>query len=323
MSIHVFGDTVEEVQRKLSEILPLVSSGADRVLQLHATLESELTGYQTSYENLESSISSVASEAAELGGEITGIQSEVESGINELINGLDEVNEQTETALQHLDATQERLEADLAGRTTELQAGSTVVESHFDTMNEGTIALQAEVNTLREQADTAFTEVADRVNEFASAWEQEEAKSQESLVSLKSAITENHSPEVKQKFDGFNASTVETVRNVVDLLTEKDDGLSDFFSAFDTDADALAESFKSKTREIFGELKDCAENECGKAIQESLDNLAKEVIEAFAAEVIASAVTTQLGVATTGALAPIIPELVIAKKVTGVINSIL
>ncbi len=50
MTIHAFGNDVEEVQRKLSEILPLVDAGAERVSQLHETLRSEFAGYQSSYE---------------------------------------------------------------------------------------------------------------------------------------------------------------------------------------------------------------------------------------------------------------------------------
>ena len=323
MSIHVFGDTVDEIQRKLGEILPLVDAGVERVMQLHATLQSELADYLSSYESLESSMGTVAAAASELAGDITDIQSEVETGAGELTGGLDEVGEQATDALQHLTATRERVEADIESASSQLQASAATAESQLDSMVETVDSMHGQVTTLRDQAETAFGEVDERVTEFSTNWEQDESKSRESLTSLKSAISDQHKPEVKQKFDGFHANTVETVSNVVGLLTEKDGGMDDFFSAFDTDAETLAEDFKAQTRKTFGELKQCAENECGKAIEESLENLAKEVVEAFAAEIIASVATTQLGVSTTSMLSPIIPELVIAKKVTGVINSIL
>ena len=58
-------------------------------------------------------------------------------------------------------------------------------------------------------------------------------------------------------------------------------------------------------------------------LEDALENLVKEGVEAFAAEIVESIATTQIGVMTTSTLSPIIPELVIAKKITGVMNSIL
>ena len=56
MSIAEFGSNVEEVQRKLNELLPLVDAGANRADDLHEQIADEMADYETSFEGLESSL---------------------------------------------------------------------------------------------------------------------------------------------------------------------------------------------------------------------------------------------------------------------------
>lgn len=323
MSIHVFGNTVEEVQRKLSEILPLTDAGAERLQQVHQQLQAELGEYRSGYEQLEKTVETLSADASTLDGEMRAVRSEVVTAVEAMTGDIDQVVEQSDEALAQLSSAREQVDSQIDGLSEQLQTSATASESELQTLISAADSMHTQVTTVRDQSQVAYGSVDERVNEFTTRWQQGEAKSQERFSGLKSSVAETHTPEVKQKFDGFNTSTVETVSNVVNLLQEKDGGLGEFFSAFDTDAKTLADDFQTRTRQVFGELRTCAEDECGKVVEESLEHLAKEVVEAFAAEIIASAATTQLGATTTGMLSVIIPELVVVKKITSVINGIL
>lgn len=54
MSVTAFGSTVEEVQRKLNEILPLMDTGAERAKELHQQMEGELTQSDNVFRSVES-----------------------------------------------------------------------------------------------------------------------------------------------------------------------------------------------------------------------------------------------------------------------------
>lgn len=69
--------------------------------------------------------------------------------------------------------------------------------------------------------------------------------------------------------------------------------------------------------------KDFVESELLSTMEESLVNTVREGVEAFAAEIVENIATTELGVATTGSLSPVIPELVAAQKLADIINAIL
>jgi hypothetical protein len=55
----------------------------------------------------------------------------------------------------------------------------------------------------------------------------------------------------------------------------------------------------------------------------AFEKLVREAVEALAAEILLCIATSEFGVATTSALAPVLPEIVAAKLVTGAINAIL
>lgn len=323
MSVHAFGSNVDEVQRKLSEILPLIDGGAGRLTALHEEIADDIPKYQMGVQDLTNRIDHIGVNTTSMEADLLQLKAQLGAGQTELISELEENEQKCDEALASLTEVQQRVEAVISESSTRLETATTALESQFNTLSQSADSIEDTIGTLRDKSEAAFTELSAGVDGFTSQLNTDDASTQQSLDSLKSAVSETHTAEVKKHFDGLNASTVETVSNVVNLVSNHEDGINEFFSAFDTDAENLVEEFKGKAREMFGELRDYTENECGQVLENALENLAKEIVEAFAAEIVASVATTQLGVSTTAALSPIIPELAIAKKVTGVINSIL
>jgi hypothetical protein len=92
---------------------------------------------------------------------------------------------------------------------------------------------------------------------------------------------------------------------------------------FTSDSQSLADEFQSQLSDIFSQVKSFAEQEVGDALSEAVENALRSGVEALAGEVVSNIATTQVGVATTGALSPVLPEIVAAQKLTELINSIL
>jgi hypothetical protein len=323
MSASEFGNSVDEVQRKLTEILPLVDSGVEQVMKLHEVFAEELPKYQTIFDDIKSGISEIGAIATKENSGLLDQKNTLASQNNELIDILEENNQKTGDAMSALTEVQERTEAEINATGTRVDAGATALKEQVRTVSQNADVAKESLNSLQEKATDAFAELTQGIDDFTSQWDDDESSSQQSLDNLKSAVSENHTAEVKKQFDGINNSTVETVSNVVSLFSDSETGFNNFFSAFDTDAVTLAAEFKSKSQEMFGNLKDYAEKECGQVLENALENLAGEIVEGFATEVITSIATAEFGATTTAALSPIIPELALAKKATGVINSIL
>ncbi len=323
MSVTAFGSTVEEVQRKLNEILPLMDTGAARAKELHQQMEGELTQYQSAFAELDQSIDAMQETADAMDGEVDAAQSELETGVNELGVELADVQHKTEEALERIVQTGEQAELRINEATSELDNSSSNTTTQLERMEQRAAEMITMVVSLRENTESGFGELSEEVSNFTTQWEADSATSKGSLDTLTATVAQSHKDEVAKQFDGLNDSTVEAVTNVVTLATDHESSLNEFFAAFDTDADNLIEEFKSKSKEIFVDLQDYTENEFGNLVEDALETLGKEVVEALAAEMIASVVTTQAGVATTGMLSPLIPELIIAKKITGAINAVL
>jgi len=323
MSVTAFGSTVDEVQRKLNEILPLIDSGASRAKELHEQIENELTQYQNSFIAIDESLDTMQETAASLDGEIEVARSDLETGMNELGVELAEAEQKVEEGLQKVTQAEEQIELLINDVGSQFDAGTAAAAAQFDTTAEKAGEMITMVTTLRGKTETGLNELSEEVASFATQWEADSATSKGSLDTLTTTVAQSHKDEVSKQFNGLNDSTVEAVTNIVNLATDHETGFNEFFAAFDTDADTLVEEFKAKSQEMFADLQDYTENQCGKVLEDALENLTKEVVEALAAEMIASIAMTEIGVATTSALSPIIPELVIAKKITGAINAVL
>jgi chromosome segregation ATPase len=320
---HEFGNNVDDVRRKLEDNLPLVDAGVERAKELHEIFASELSEYDSNYGELEESLEKMQSEATELASRVTEVQSQVTSTVEGFVSSFEEIEQLTNTSIDQLTAAQQRVESELESVGSQVQSAASSLESQFGSLSTQASSMQEMLENVKQQAESKFAELADSVESIASQWQADESSSGEALDSLQSKLADSHTAEMKEKFDGFNQKSADTVSGMVSLLTEHEGGIGEFFSAFDADAESLADGFKEQAQEIFGNLKEFAESEVGGILEETLENLTKETVEAFAAEIASSIAMTQVGVATTGALSPIIPQLVIAKKVTGVMNAIL
>ncbi len=323
MSANEFGNSVEEVQRKLTEILPLVDSGVEQVMKLHEVFAEELPKYQTLFEGIQSGINQIGEIAEKENSELLDQKSTLSTQNNELIDILEGNNQKTGDAISALTEVQERAEAEINANSARVEASAKDLIDQIGKVSQNADLAKESLNSLQEKTTDAFDGLTQGIDGFTSQWDADESSSMQALDDLKSAVSNDHTAEVKQQFNGINDSTIETVSNVVSLLSDSETGFTEFFSVFDADAETLAADFKSKSQEMFGNLKDYVEKECGEILESGLENLAEEIVEGFAAEVITSVATAQFGATTTAALAPILPELAVAKKITGAINSIL
>ena len=323
MSVTAFGSTVDEVQRKLNEILPLIDSGAERAKELHEQIENELTQYENSFTDVDQSLDTLQETAAALDGEIDTVRSELETGMNELGVELADAEQKAEAGLEKVTQAEEQIELLINDTGSQFDAGTTSAAVQFDAIAQNAGEMKTIVTSLRGKTEAGLNELSEEVTTFTTQWEADSATSKGSLDTLTTTVAQSHKDEVSKHFNGLNDSTVEAVTNIINLATDHETGFNEFFAAFDTDADTLVEEFKAKSQEMFANLTDYTENPCGRVLEDALENLTKEVVEALAAEMIASIAMTEVGVATTSMLSPIIPELVIAKKITGAINAVL
>ena len=322
MSIADFGNSVEEVRKKLSEILPLVDAGQQEVEELHSQFAGELSTDEENYETLAENWKSLGELAETSEADVDSHTSEITGIIDALEQGVEEFGSIVDELSSDLDAAKEQVESVLAAGEQAVLAVAETLSAEFTNLLSGVGRVQETIDQLREGVNQQLDALTQGVAEFATRF-QADLESAEDLFNTFTDTASDLASGFTETLTSLGDAASDAASNFVDTLGEHHGEIGEFFSIFATDSQNLFEEFSSQVTDLFGQWKSFAEEEVGGALREAVEHAMQAGVEALATEILASVATTQMGVATTGALSPVLPEIVAAQKLTELINSIL
>ena len=322
MSLHEFGSSVDEVRQKLKEILPLVDAGHEAAEELHNRMQGDLSSIEEKYDSLAEAMNAVAEAGSEADDQISEWESMLSSSGEEWSNKLEDLSEKSVIIWSKIEEGQELVRSTFSDMNESISTAYEDASSGLTEMFSKAEELDSMVQSDQEETTSRFEEVKDALSELSSEFTSQQGNASEGLNALQMVVSEEWSNRLNEMMKGLLDSTAAEATSICESIATHAEGIHSFFSTFKSDSESLAQEYGNKASDIVSGLKDYAENHVVTTLTDGVEELVEKGITVFATGVGLSFVMAQTGVATSSALSPIIPEIVIAKKLTDVINSI-
>lgn len=322
MSALEFGNNVEESRRKLQEVLALVHSGHDHAIELEGRF-SEFEEFENSaeetletFETLDEFESEFEEQCDDWAEKLESakqlIQEEIDGFQEKAIQWMDELEDFADDASETVERIHEKAEAGAEQLAEEFQGLVDAAKAVEDQL----VEIRYQTTELLRAVDTELVDFVRRHSELADAFVEKLQTFHGNLLPEYASKLEQSIAELRQEIDGRYGYLMEGIK-------ERGIMLQGLFETFGNDSANLKQEFVDKLSGLWDELKRFAGEELDSTLQESLQKVLEEGIESFAKGVIESVVLTQVGVATSSAMAPAVPGIVAAKKLAEFINSVL
>lgn len=315
---------VDEIESDLNQILPAVEAGAAQIHDVQQTLAKQLAEVKQHTTELRQLLESFQQAQ-------TAKRAAAEQYIADVASASGTVIAATQQGLQRLqDAggvvqqAQDLMQSAVEAMAVEFRQTAAV-------LTEGAEELIGVVEGTASVWSSTAKETVTQIGQWTEGLQSCQTQFDEGLQSAGELLNQKSEALAGEIAKIFQTAHDEFVTGVeTQLLEGTQDGLSavgENIEGFAQDAtsaiDSLAEDVKARLGELLEGLRQYAEDEIKSNLKAAFDELVDEVLAAFIAELIESVVLTQAGVATTSALSPVIPALVVAEKLLSAVKNLL
>lgn len=322
MSVAEFGNNVDEVRQKLQEILPLVDSGQEKADAVTDALEQHQNQLSESFDRLTQQAADVENSAEQWQSILEAVESKAATEVGEVVQTTGMIKQLLEQGEQSLRKTGQQCQQILETIETTV---STAGDSSVDGLASYASAAEATVQRLgegQEQFEQAGQAVVDQFENFQSQWSTAETAAIDVFDTLESVATGDWIANITETFASLRDEGDGAFESIVMLLSENAGEVTELFADIGGEVIDLADDLAGRAGDLFGGLADKALSDFGETLSGGIGSIVTGTLGNFGQEIIENVATSQLGVATTTALAPVLPGIAAAKKVTGFINSI-
>lgn len=317
-------NVVEQIEERANEVLQRVTTGYEHFSRLRDQLADVIAQQQQHVATLDSELTNANESVPQITGlvdEATEVATTVSA---ELMEGVTTATSILGTAIS---AFRQSLEA---GR----EQAQEVVTSHQEVRDQIIDALR--------QGDECYLKVETGLEEqvaraegwfqsFVASLQTLETQFNEQHASAEAAVTQfgqEVDSRFRSTFDGDfsalnSAIDAQLVQQLTDQLSNLESQLESFSGDLDQEITDLAENFSERVSGVFDELQEYARDQFTSQIADSIENLMKDVVASFMAEIVESIVMTEAGAATTSTLSPMLPYLAAAKAALGTIRKMM
>lgn len=318
------GQQLDTAIENLSNLLGLVSSSLDRINEVSSEFESmpqNLNGaggsliaglsglWETSQDKLQT-CNSVASEAM-------AMLSQLPESVEQLDERVDSMRQSVEEATSELTSQVESALAGLEGKysdaATKIAEAVGAVQGAYE-----------QLSASKEATSAVITEVQSSVGELKERLEGLQEEVEGAFGEFREEVAGAIASRLESGFGDFSENLTETrLGEISEAFSGADSNMQDLFQAFDGTIQELGTEFMQRTEQIIESAKDHLSETLKEELEEAFQEAAQEVIEAIIQEIVATIVLMTTGTAVTGALSPVLPELVVAQKAIELVNDVL
>jgi DNA repair exonuclease SbcCD ATPase subunit len=285
---------LEAITDKMGQVITQFEEGDEAYEKVLADLIDNL---QSNHTELESSIED-------------DLSTEAES--EELDNFLEELSALKDNTQELCDELEQTLEGQLDQTLTDCQECSETLEQHHQECQE----CHTEHIQQLQGNQQAYHEGQSNITQLSQTTEQNFA---EWIQALREDLTDT----LKNAFEGHHEAIDQHGEAMTGDLQSFQQETSEAINSHHQTCDGLGEELKSRCCEAIENVSNHAtevlQRELDKAFKHVMDKVIEEVLE----EIVKNIAMAELGAATTTAISPILPEIVIAKKALELINEIL
>lgn len=316
-------EEIDDIEQNLNEILPAVEAGATGIHAAQEALVEILGRFRQHTEELTVFLGALEQERQNRHQAINQSRSRVDEVARELL-------EHSEGATQHaheigktIAEIQTMVESAMSELLSEIQNSATGLQERADEL--------IDVATQAENATTASSNgFASVIDEWISALREGRSQITDTVQATQSSIRENAEATRVDLLNTINTAYSEITSSVDSQLSQE---TLEAISAFTTDfsnltedlngaLEGLAEQMRERLSSSLENLQSYAKDEIEASLNGSFEKLIDNCVSEFIEELIENVATTQAGVATTSALSPILPAIIVAEKALRFINSL-
>jgi hypothetical protein len=232
MSIADFGSSVDEVQQKLSDILPLVDAGESLAEELHGRIASEAGGWTTTIESIAESSKEDDAMLTKFEKEVTALENVITESWKTEAGEFDKLAAKTTKTLTSVESRFSLIEEQLKSRATTLSSSVETLDENCDTVRE---KAQSLINNLRDTRET--------YNNSRDETRQEIIKSHEKVYDAYTKVEAEISLFHERDTDYFKRKITESIDSFKEAIPE-----------FNTKTEEAIEAAQTEAKKVFDDL---------------------------------------------------------------------
>lgn len=319
------GTTYDEALESLERISEAASSVSQEIENLQTELETAQQVCEDAGENIQTVVGA-AGEAFEgtFGVTISNIEEATTSVLEDLTDEAETANNQLENYKEAVADAENTFQEEINTIQSNIETVMEAVREEFlkyqktvDSVEAGSLALSNSMLQTHTLFIQEFTSLENQVYSLRDVTEQ-------LFNDLVSEIVNEHVGLITGNFNEFREQLTETVKTeVINTFQTYEGNFRNLHNQFRELAETQIDNCISQGQEIFSTVRSHLENSLQEQLQPAFEKLLDEILEAILQEIMENVALSSFGVEVTATLAPILPELVVAKLMLEVINDFL
>ena len=319
MSVADFGSSVEEVQQKLSEILPLVDAGESLAEKLHGRIASEAGDWSDTLVSIAESSKEDDATLTNLENEVTSLENVIAESWKTFAGKFDELAASTTETLTSAKSSFSLIEEQLKNRATTLSSSVETLDENCDTVRDKTRSL---IDNLRDTRET--------YNSSRDVARQEIIKSHEKVYDAYTGAETQLSRVNEGDIDGFKRKITESIASFTEAIPEFNSKTEEaidvaqaeakeVFDELEGDVDVLAADVLTQYKENLSGLQEGIENKA-KSVEEELTQYADSTVDILQQTVKETLAVTYTANQYLGGMSPLLAGIAATKRLAESIN---
>jgi chromosome segregation ATPase len=287
MSVHDFGSTVEEVQQKLSEILPLVDAGENQAEQTAAAIQESGPAWNATIEDAAANCQADASLGADALASLSQARDDAVESLESLTDSLNGQATRVQQTFEEIASNIATAQQQLDSGSEQLDSAATELEAHFDEAAQLARSLLDELASAEESlhnAEDAFSldnqQQATHLNEAGGQFRQ-------GLDAFRTELENTHANALEQELEQVDEMAQALLSGIQQALDEGRQESESCFAEFSEDVAVVAESFAAQQGAIASQLAEQLDQDgaLDRRLVQSVDELVEHGLETVGSEV--------------------------------------
>ena len=297
-----------EIEQAHQAISSACAELADHNEAIGLCIESLETRLSKTQQNLETALDDIDTTDIIAGlDNLTTATAETESQLNEFVQSVQSVVDDFEQACVEAQDT-------FDGTCGQLQTTLSTIGDRLNALEETLSQAQNETESTFSDLSAAIAQLSSQVGEFQTSVET-------GFEDCSLVITDTHMSAIDEHLDDFCEQISQTqLTELTSHFTQISDQFTNLYSTFTSDIDGLGDQLQARCHQILEDTGQHCENELKGKLETAFREMIEEAIKELMAEVIENVTLMTAGSSITGALGPILPELVAAKKAAELLN---
>lgn len=313
---------IQDTPENLIEFVRILEESHSQIVAANSELEADIENLPELVALLENSIADLGENLGHLQQQWTDADTSLNSAQESVAEFTTAAEGKLDTSLQSLEAAENSFQSECNADRQTLEQNVSEVQNGFVELGESSSVWEESLVELQETTSNTFNEVEQSIAQFQETVDTLQSETESDFEGLIEDIVEQHNPGLTDLMSSCIENLSEDYLNQVatDFDNFETEAIN-LYQTFDSDITNLGISFQSQEIELINSSIEYCKDSLGDEVSSAFDEAINQVVENLMDEILTTVVTTKVGATVTTTMAPILPQLVIAKKAVQAINA--